>query len=348
MNEETKELVVIEEANIPALFVEGGSDPIIEGLKREAAKFEGDISTKKGRDEIKSFARKFSTSKTYLEGLGKALSDEYRAKIAPINEERNKIKACCDELRDQVRKPLTEWEDTEKKRVAGIEERIRQFEDYVDQSSVFEFSHEAKELLDIVKAIDIDDSFEEFELAATKAKATAVTLLESKFIVLQNQEKEAAEVKRLEEERLEGERIKREEKLKQEAAEEATRKAEEKAKSEQEARDKTAQDAIDKAKQATLDAELAAATADRERREAEARAKEKADLAVEDEKRRVAEDKRLADIKEQKRQDNVKNRNKIHKEAIASLVENGLSEKDARIFVTMVKDGLVKHISINY
>ncbi|MCK4830070.1 hypothetical protein KA005_80870 [bacterium] len=66
MSEETKELVVIEEANIPALFAEGGSEPIIEGLKREAAKFEGDISTKKGRDEIKSFARKFSTSKMTL------------------------------------------------------------------------------------------------------------------------------------------------------------------------------------------------------------------------------------------------------------------------------------------
>ena len=118
---ESNELVVINKIDIPALFKEDGSDPIIEGLKKKAAEFEGDVSTAKGRKEIASFAAKFSTAKTKLDGFGKALSDEYRAKIAPINAERNKIKVCCDESRDQVRKPLTDWEDAEKKRGADIE-----------------------------------------------------------------------------------------------------------------------------------------------------------------------------------------------------------------------------------
>ena len=100
------ELVIIEPVNITALFAKDGCDPILDGLKKKAAKFKGDITTEKGRKEIASFSRKFSTAKTYLDKLGKALSDEYRAKIAPINVERNKIESCCDELRDQINTEL--------------------------------------------------------------------------------------------------------------------------------------------------------------------------------------------------------------------------------------------------
>jgi hypothetical protein len=57
------ELVVIKEIDIPSLFQKDGSNPIIEGLKKEAAKFKGDVTTTKGRKEIASFARKFSSSK---------------------------------------------------------------------------------------------------------------------------------------------------------------------------------------------------------------------------------------------------------------------------------------------
>lgn len=346
MSEETKELVVIEEANIPALFAEGGSDPIIEGLENEAAKFEGDISTKKGRDEIKSFARKFSTSKTYLEGLGKALSDEYRAKIAPINDERNKIKACCDELRDKVRKPLTDWEDAKKKRVADIEARIQEMNDYLELTPCT--STEAENILKEINAIVVDESFEEFELAAKKAKAAAVTQLEAKFIVLQNQEKEKAEGERLEQERIEKERIKREERIAKEAAEQATKEAEEKAKAEQGEKDRVAQEAIDKAEKEKLEAQLATEKAEREKREAAEQAEQEKQEAIEADRKEREEAKRQEAEKEEKRQANMKHRNKIHKEAKASMLENGISEENATIFVTMVKDGLVKHIIINY
>ena len=53
----TNDLVVVEPKNISALFKKDGCDPIIEGLKKKAAEFKGDISTAKGRKEIASFAR---------------------------------------------------------------------------------------------------------------------------------------------------------------------------------------------------------------------------------------------------------------------------------------------------
>lgn len=346
---ESGELVVVKDIDIPALFKEDGCDPIIEGLKKKAAEFEGDIETAKGRKAIASFARKFSTSKAYLDKLGKALSDEYREKIKPINAERNKIEACCDELRDEVRKPLTDWENAEKKRVADIEERIHTIEDFIDVQLVLSLtSADVKGAMDKINAIIVDESFEEFELAATKAKANAVTQLEAKFIVLQNAEKGKAEAERLEKERLETEREEREKKIAKEAAEKATREVKAKAK-EKEAKSKQA---IIDAKAATEKAECekkeAEAKAAKEKKEAAEKAEREKEAAVEEEKQRQADQIKADKEAEEKRQANKRHRNKIHKEVKASLLEHGVSEEDATIFVTMVKDGLVKHIKIDY
>ena len=358
--EKNDELVVIKEANIPAIFIKDGCDPIIEGLKKEAAKFKGDITTAKGRKEIASFARKFSTAKSYLDKLGKTLSDEYRAKIAPINTERNKIKVCCDESRDQVRKPLTDWEDAEKKRVADIEKRIALFDDMKnDEIYSFASSVEVANVLENLKNHIVDKSYEEFELAATKAKESAKLHLEAKFIVLQNTEKEKAEADRLEKERLEKEQKEREEKIAEEAAETArveaearaeaeAKEAEEKARLEGVEKDRLAKEAIDNAERETLEAKLETERVEREKREAAEQADRDREQAVEDEKKRQVIQAEADKIAEEKRQANKRHRNKIHKEAKGSMMENGISEEDATIFVTMVKDGLVKNITINY
>lgn len=343
---ESNELVVIEQANIPALFIKDGCDPIIEGLKKEAAKFEGDISTAKGRKEIASFARKFSTAKAYLDKLGKNLSDEYRAKIAPINVERNKIETCCNELRDQIRKPLTDWEDAEKERVQRHENAIQFINNHLEVE--FEDSAHVAKLIEMVKGVMVGEVFEEFELAATKAKDAVLTQLEAKFIVLQNAEKEKAEADRIEKKRLEKEQKEREEKIAKEAAEQATKDA--KAKTAE--KDRKAKQAVIDAKAATEKAKRetkeAEDRAERERKEAAGKAEKEREAAVEAEKKRQADQIKADKEADEKRQANKRHRNKIHKEAKASMLEHGISEEDATVFVTMVKDGLVKNITIDY
>lgn len=343
---ENNELVVVKPVDVPALFKDGGCDPIVERLKEEAAKFKGDITTAKGRKEIASFARKFSSAKVYLDGLGKALSDEYRAKIAPINAERNKIETCCDELRDKTRKPLTDWEDTEKERVARHEQNIKTINDYLNVD--VETSILAKELLDGAKAFVIDESFEEFELAATKAKAAVVTQLEARFIVLQSKEKEAAEVKRLEQERLEKEQKAREEKIAREAAEKATKEAEEKAKAEAEEAERKAKEETERLEKEKLEEKLKVETAEREKREAKERHdKELADSVKETEdrlKREEAEEKQRLE----KLAENKAHRKKINGDAKKSLINRGFDEAGAETIITMIAKGEIKHITINY
>jgi hypothetical protein len=355
------ELVVIKEIDIPALFQKDGSNPIIEGLKKEAAKFKGDVDTKEGRDEIRTFARKFASSKTYLDGLGKALSDDLRAQIAPINDERNKIKTCCDELRDKVRQPLTDFENKEKQRVADIEERIHTIEDFINvQLALITTSESAKDALDRINKIEVDETFEEFELAATKAKAAAVTQLEAKFIVLQNAEKEKAEAERLEKERLEKEREEREKKIAEEAATKARKEAEEKARQERlekEIKEKEEKERLEKEK---LEAQLAKEKAEKEQKESEERAEQekkeaaaKAERekieAIESEKKRQAEEQKAKVEAEEKRQANAKHRNKILQEIEDDFKACGdFNVKEAMAFVEAVLDGDIRHIKIEF
>ena len=349
---ESNELVVVEPVNIPALFEEDGSDPIIEGLKRKAAEFEGDVTTAKGRKEIASFAAKFSTAKTQLDGFGKTLSDEYRAKIAPINVERNKLKACCDESRDKVRKPLTDYEDAEKKRVADIEDRIGFFQKFMDINYLY--SEEVSKDLTLVNETIVSESFEEFELAATKVKQRTVERLEAKFIVLQNAEKEKSEADRIEKERLEKEQKEREEKIAKEAAEAATRAAEEKAKQESEDKDKASREAVEAAERATLEAKLATEKAEREKREAADRAEKDKAAAIKYEQDRLLRKKQIEEEAEEKRQTNKRNRNKIHKEIDESIKKWSLTtkwtlnEEERKSLVDAMVEGKIKNITINY
>ncbi|MCK5605055.1 hypothetical protein KAR91_24410 [Candidatus Pacearchaeota archaeon] len=343
---EQNELVVIETASIPALFQKDGSDPIIEGLKKEAEKFKGDVTTVKGRKEIASFARKFSTSKTYLGKLGKALSDELREKIAPIQAERNKIETCCDELRDKIRKPLTDWEDAEKKRVADIEARIAFIGEAIDCE--FAGSYDADIALKRIRAIVIDESFEEFELAATKAKESTLKQLEANFIVLQNAEKEKAEADRLEKEKLEKEQKEREDRIAREAAEQATKDAEDVAAAEAEEKDRLAKEAIEKAERETLEAKEATEKAEREKNEAAEKAEREKQEAIDAETKRIEDEAEVKRLEDEKLAKNRTHRGKLNKAAKASFVSEGFDEAVSETLVKLIAKGKIANITINY
>lgn len=346
---ELNELVEVKPANIPALFVKDGCDPLLKRLHEELDKFEPDIETAKGRKEIASFANKFSKAKTLIDGHGKDLVEGEKARLKIIDAERKKFRDECDEMKKEARKPLTEWEDAEKKRVADIEEKMYTINDFIDvQLALIVTSKDAKDALNKVNAIIIDESFEEFELAATKAKAAALTQLEAKFIVLQNAEKEKAEAERVEKERLEKEQKDREKKIAKEAAEKATREAKAKTKE---------KDA--KAKQAVIDAKAATEKAKRETKEAEDRAerekKEAADqagrdreAAVEKEKKRQADQIKADKEADEKRQANKRHRGKINREAKASFIDANYSEAEAEKIIELIAKGKIANITINY
>ncbi|MBR7534615.1 hypothetical protein KC248_28320, partial [Klebsiella michiganensis] len=108
---EIMDLVVIEKKNAMAVFTNNDQlDPLIELIEKEARSLVPDVTTKKGRDAIASMAHKVARSKTYIDNAGKDLVAELKALPKQIDESRRVVRERLDALKDEVRRPLTEWE----------------------------------------------------------------------------------------------------------------------------------------------------------------------------------------------------------------------------------------------
>lgn len=170
------------------VFTGGGLDAILAHVEQRAMDHDRDISTAAKRKAITSMAYKVSQSKTYLDGLGKDLVADWKAKSKAVDEGRKKARNFLDALRDEVRRPVTEWEEAEKARQEA--DRLS-----AEIDKAWDDAHAEHELFLRQKAI------EEKEAEIARAEA----------------EKRAAE----EAERAEKEKAEREKRIAEEAAERA-------------------------------------------------------------------------------------------------------------------------------
>lgn len=239
------------------LFSENGLDPVLNKIKSEIDKFKPDVETSKGRKEIAAFARKIASSKVFIEKSGKELVSGIKAKAKLIDAERRRSRETLDIWRDEVRKPLTDYEEIEK---AKIEARR--------QKELFNLDYE--------EAIAENSIFDrEREIAKKEA--------EFERISAEKRQKEETE-------RLERERKEREERIKKEAIEQAEAAIEQAKQEKIEAEEKAERDRIAAKKQAEIDKQVAIQMA---KDEAERNAK----LEKEKEERRAAEIKAIAEKK---------------------------------------------------
>lgn len=112
-------LIPLESVNALELFTGGNSlDDLLARIRQETATIVPDVSTDKGRKEIASLAYKVARSKTTIDDAGKTLVAEWKAKSAQVDASRKKARDYLDALKDEVRKPLDEWE--------AEQERIKQ------------------------------------------------------------------------------------------------------------------------------------------------------------------------------------------------------------------------------
>ncbi|HEG1869620.1 TPA: hypothetical protein SCR74_000465 [Citrobacter freundii] len=332
---EVTDLVVIEKSSAMAVFTNNEQlDPIIEKIEKEARSLVPDVSTKKGRDAIASMAHKVARSKTYIDNAGKDLVAELKALPKQIDESRRIARERLDALKDEVRRPLTEWE-AEQERIAAEkaaeEERLR---------------IEAEE-----------------KAAAEALKKQRESDHEMALLMNDKHDREVAE-KKAEAER---QRIAHEEELKRQAAEQAKREAEEKAAAELAAAKKREEDAIAARAQAELLAKQAQERAEQEAKDAAAKAEAEKKAAIEAEQlkaqeeadrikreaeakeaARLAEEKRIADEKA-KRESDVKHRKAVGTEIVNALTANTSISRDQAIEVLKaLMDGLVPRTQINY
>lgn len=85
-----------------------------------------DMNNKKDRDVVRSLAAKIPKVKTRIDAWGAEQVEVKRKEVADMDALRKEFKDKLDELRAEVRKPLSDWEDAESLRLDTINATIEQ------------------------------------------------------------------------------------------------------------------------------------------------------------------------------------------------------------------------------
>ncbi len=320
---EVTDLVVIEKQNAMAVFTTKEQlDPIIEAIEKEARSLVPDVSTRKGRDAIASMAHKVARSKTYIDNAGKDLVAELKALPKQIDESRRIVRERLEALKDEVRRPLTEWE--------AEQERIK--------------AEEAMNSLH-AEALEMNIKFDQELAAKFEADHEMALLMNKDFDRDREEQRRQAEQAQRE----------HEERIKREAAEQARRDAEAKHKAEIEAAARREAEEKARAELAERQRIETEQRAEREKQEAEARAEREKEEAVAAERRRqeeaeaarLAEEQRKAE-EEARRAADKEHRRTVNRRVIADLIAQGIPEEFAQKATLAIAGGKVQDAHIKY
>ncbi|HHH1927502.1 TPA: hypothetical protein ACPZT9_003794 [Yersinia enterocolitica] len=324
MADENTGLVVIDikPESYPTLYVTNGLDKYLDQI-RQGVNEVPDVSTAKGRARIASLAASASRSKTAIEKPGREYLRHLKEQPKIIEAELRRFVIECDEIRDETRRPLTEWE-AEQERLKQEAEAKKKAEELAAE---IEVAHEM--------ALLMNDAFDR----DAKAKADEVERLRKaheEFIAQQAAEKAKREVEEKAKRDIEAaEQRERDAKLAQERAEQTAKDAA--AKAERDAKELA--ERVEREKQEAIAAEKLKAQQEAERVQREAKQKEDA---------RLAEEKRVAD-EAAARADNEAHRKTVGAAVVNGLIEHaGLTREQAIVTLCAIKDSKIPHTNIHY
>jgi hypothetical protein len=375
------ELITLENRDPKVIFTKEGIDPLLDEIKKVVENFKPDMNTAKGRDEIKSVAYKVSQTKSYLEECGKKLTEDWRLKTSVVNEARKKMKTELDELKNKVRKPLTDWEDKEKKRqelYCNQMQSIKNLADRLNGLGERKTIEDLKRSICLLENITIDESWEEYEGKAQEIKENSLSTLKMYLEAEEKRIEQEIELETLREEKKINDQKERDRIMKQEAADKAKAEAKEEAQREREEIERKAKLEKEKIEQEKKDAEdrEAKALADKKKAEqdkqdtelkrireaGEAKTREEEQKAQADLDKKEAEDKARHDEKQRqkkeqeeiaeatrRREADLAHRTKINNAAKdAFMIELGFTDTESEEIIIFIAKNKIPHIKINY
>lgn len=310
-------IIEIKPEQAPALYVPNGLEMFLEQIRAEVNEVP-DLSTAKGRARVASLSALVSRSKTAIEKPGRDYLRHLKEAVKPAEAELRRFVTACDELRDEVRRPLTEWE-AEQERIAAENQMNDWHEEALEMNAEYDRQFAAR--------IESDH--------------------EMALMMNEMHDRERAEAER--------KRIAHEEELKSLAAEQARRDAEAAAKRDREeaarreaelkaAAERAERERIETQQRAEREKKEAAERAERDKQEAIAAERRRQEEAEAD---RQAEAKRIAD-EEAKRSADKEHRRTINRKVIADLVAQGIEESVAKDVVCAVATNKIEFLTIKY
>lgn len=325
------ELIIVENLNAVELFSQKRLDDVLEKIEKEVKSHVLDISSDSGRKFIASLAYKIAKSKTALDELGKNLTEEWKQKSKLVDSERKRMRDRLDDLKDEIRKPLTDWENAEKQRVSTHETNIQEI------VNAGKYTIENWQTINIVAAQERAEEirndncdWEEFAQRAEIAKNSSISLITEAITRRQKYEAEQAELKRLREAEQERAQKERELQIASEAAAKAKAEAEAKAKTEREI-----------AERKIKEAEQAATMAQK-------KAKEEIERAIKAERDKLELQKKSEAEAAAKREADLVNRKKIDDCIIAAFIDIGFAGEQAIMALNAIRSKSIPYITITY
>ena len=368
----SNELAIIENIgalNAVVVFAPGGVEDVLAKLKTQARNEPSDISTAKGRDAIKSLAYKIARSKTALDDLGKQLTADLKKQTGAIDVERKRIRDELDALKDEIRKPLDDFESAEELRIKDHEDAISAINSLVCFADGEITSATIQQNINYLCELP-DREWQEFSKRADDAKLEVSAKLNEMLAAAIKYEADQAELERLRAEKVEADRLEairlqaeREATIAREAAENARIAAEQKAERDageyrervamaaKEAAEKAEaeriklhqekEDAYARAEKAEIDAMNAAA-------KAEIEAKNREEEAASNERKKIEDAKAVELAEIAAREANKKHRAAVNNAAVDGFISAGLDKSSAKLAVVGIATGLVPNIRISY
>lgn len=324
-------------------------------VKAATETLDPDITTPKGREEIKSMAYKVTRTKTALDAAGKTLNEDAQKTINAVNATRKKIRDELDALAKTVRQPLTDWEEVEDARNQSIKDFFAEIDRHVMVGAA-ETSDDVTSRIEIVSSIQVDDNlFRDRADEAREAQKNALESLTKVLDTLKEREDSARELEQLRAVQRERERLDREKE---------EREAAEKAEAERVERERLARETAEKeeAERAERDAALLKEREEQAAKQARETAERKAaeKLAkVEAEKQAVidaqekAEQDRLAEVKRQAeeqaaRDADAQHRNKIKGAVVRSFKALGAADNTAQKIMLAIIAGEIPNVTLRF
>lgn len=347
MTEQSQQIALYQGVNVEkAAYMEafsqaGGLQSIIDQITLQAhEQAKGlDASTAANRKKLASIAYSVAQAKTGIDGEGKDLVSEAKAKIKVVDDNRKAVRDKLDTLRDTIRQPVTDYEQAEQERLAAIQAVLDQLDtlasanDSDGQRLSAEQLHMRKRQAAALAKNNYGDMAAD---VAAKAEST-LKYLDTAIAAAEEYEQQQAEIERMRTEQAAREQAERDAKIAAEAAEKARAEAEAKAKAEREASER-----------ARIEAQLRAEQAERDKQTAIEQAEAREAAAIAAERQRAEQAQHEAEAAAAARAADIENQRRVNREILAAMRASGIDEAAAIAFLTQVAKGQVPHLKIHY
>lgn len=329
MSDKSELLVDPEKIDPKAVFASGGAEVLLAEIEAIARNFVGDLSTATGRNVFKAQAYKIARTKVALDNIGKEHVADLKEKAKAVDAERKVLRDRLDALADEVRAPLTAYENAEKQRIDDHLAALAELEQATSFETAEPPAAEIQDRLDRIASMGGNRDWQEFAGRAQAARDKAMDTLTAMLNAAKRREAERAELEELRKkaaEREERERIANAAKL---ASEAAIKEAEERAAAERAKAQRQIEEAntlLERAAKEKAEYDRIAAAQAEEKRAADARAADRAHRAA---IHATARDALMA-------------------ATAAELMGDGLSDAQACAVVKVIVRGEIPNISITY